>query len=174
MLVTTCRTISLQLIARRVPRFGSCRFSLTRGCTDAIQQAIAHLPSINQIRGRPFQFAFDGVLFPFSHARPALPVLFKFAKRHGQRTPAEFVPLKADRHACTPLKCIRLIGAYPLWTAYSVHSPLFLPDPQSRGRPCQYAPDGASPPSSHARPAKPALTKCAKRHGQRTPAEPAP
>ena len=43
-------------------------------------------------RGRPFQFEFDGALLPFSPARPALPPLFKLQRRHGERTPVEFVP----------------------------------------------------------------------------------
>ena len=47
-------------------------------------------------RGRLFQFALPGVLLPFSHASPAFAPLFKLANRHGQRTPAEPEPMKAD------------------------------------------------------------------------------
>ena len=45
--------------------------------------------------------ALDGVLLPFAPARPALPVLFRFAKRHGARTPEESLKLKAD-HVTKP------------------------------------------------------------------------
>ena len=58
-------------------------------------------PSRAESRGRSFQFAFDGVLLPFAPARPALPVLFRFAKRHGARTPEESLKLKAD-HVTKP------------------------------------------------------------------------
>jgi len=54
-------------------------------------------------RGRLFQFALPGVLLPFSHASPAFAPLFKFANRHGQRTPAEPVPLKADPAPAYPV-----------------------------------------------------------------------
>ena len=71
-------------------------------------------------RGRLFQFALPGVLLPFSHASPAFAPLFKFANRHGTS------------------------GDFPLWTSYDVHSPRFLPAPQSRGRLAQNAPPGVS------------------------------
>lgn len=62
-------------------------------------------------------------------------------------------------------------GDFPLWSAYAAHSPRFLPDPQSRGRPPQDALPGELPPTSAASPASPPWFKSAKRHGQRTPAE---
>ena len=49
-----------------------------------------------QSRGRLLQFEPPGAAAPLSAARPASPPLCKPAKRHGQRTPAEVVPQKAD------------------------------------------------------------------------------
>ena len=114
---------------------------------------------IPEIRGRPFQFAFEGVLLPFSAAKPALPVLFRLAKRQGVRTPEEFVPLKARRFMpLSPKFLIKNLespqaardgqpvdyrGLLPLCAAYAAHSPRFLPEPESRGRPYQFAIEGA-------------------------------
>ena len=53
--------------------------------------------------GAPFQFVFEGVLLPFSHARPALSPLLRLPHRHGHRRPAEFVPLNAEARMHTRL-----------------------------------------------------------------------
>ena len=65
-------------------------------------------------------------------------------------------------------------GDFPLCAAYAAHSPRFLPDPESRGRPPQFALPGEVLPFSPASPAFPPLFKFANRHGQRTPADDAP
>lgn len=65
--------------------------------------------------------------------------------------------IESRSRACIPSNyfnfCKGSKGALPLWTAYAVHSPRFLPDPQSRGRPLQYALPGAPLPLPQARPA---------------------
>lgn len=48
------------------------------------------------MRGRSFQFAFDGVLLPFAPARPPFAPLFRLQKRQGARTPEEARKQKAD------------------------------------------------------------------------------
>ena len=127
-------------------------------------------PCLSVSRVAPFQFAFDGALFPFSYARPAFDPLFRLPNRHGQRTPAEFVQLKAERRAMLPRF---IIGVLPLCAAPydAAHSPRFLPEPASRGAPYQPAFDGAWYPLSHARPAYDPASRTPNRHGQRTPAE---
>ena len=65
-----------------------------------------------QSRGRPYQFESPRAMLPFSAARPAYPPSFKLAKRHGQRTPAELAPQKADPAPAYPFYFLFLLGVY--------------------------------------------------------------
>ena len=64
-----------------------------------------------QSRGRPYQYEPPGAA-PLSAARPAAPPLPKLAKRHGQRTPAELVPQKAEPAPAYPFYFLFLLGVY--------------------------------------------------------------
>ena len=55
---------------------------------------------------------------------------------------------------------------------YAAHSPRFFPDPESRGRPCQYAAPGVTLPPAPASPPEPPRYRAMNRHGARTPDEP--
>ena len=65
-----------------------------------------------QSRGRLYQVKLPGAKLPYSAARPANPPALKSAKRHGQRTPAELVPQKADPAPAYPFYFLFLLGVY--------------------------------------------------------------
>ena len=76
--------------------FGSAginRFSRSGRCIIWAQMSAL---KTKEIRGRPFQFAFDGVLFVFEPAKPALVVLFRLQNTHGARTPEDGFRLTAS------------------------------------------------------------------------------
>ena len=65
-----------------------------------------------QSRGRLRQYELPGALLPASAARPAAPPEPKPAKRHGQRTPAEAAPQKAEPAPAYPFYFLFLLGVY--------------------------------------------------------------